>query len=90
MIQTFVPGVNGREVKNKLFIYRQLGKYAKNIHSIRTYGFGEKLSNKPGVFKASWEKYIDYNLRSLKKDDPLFKFKVLTEIPSSQDKKILK
>src|SRR3989344_578725 len=27
IIETFVPGVNGRKLKNKLQIYRELGKY---------------------------------------------------------------
>lgn len=89
MIETFVPGVNGKKLKNKLHVYRELGRYTKLIHSIKVSGFGENLTNpKRGIFTGSWKKYLDYNIKSLTKSDKLIKLKVLTKEQSKEVKKI--
>lgn len=87
MIETFVMGVNGKKLKNKLHLYKELGKYTKLIHSIKTFGFGEDLSNpKDGIFKDSWKRYLDYNIKSLTIKDKLLKLKVI----NIQQSKIIK
>lgn len=89
MIETFVPGVNGKKLKNKLRTYYLLGKYAKLIHSIRVSGFGENITNlKRGVFAGSWKKYLDYNIKSLASNDKLVKLKVLNKDQSEKVKKV--
>lgn len=89
MIETFVPGINGKKVKDKLGIYRGLGKYAKRIHSITASGFGETLKNsKKGIFKDSLKKYLDYNIKSLTDNDKLLDLKVITKEQSRNVKKI--
>ena len=89
MIETFVPGINGRKLKNKLHAYYELGKYTKRIHSIKVSGFGENLTNtKRGVFTGSWRKYLDYNIKSLTNKDKLIKLKVLNRDQSTKVKKI--
>lgn len=89
MIETFVSGINGKKLENKLHIYKQLGKYTKLIHSIKASGFGEKLINsKAGIFRGSWQKYLDYNIKSLTKKDKLLKLKVLTLEQSKKVKEL--
>lgn len=91
MIETFVPGINGKKLKNKLHAYYELGRYTKFIHSIKVSGFGENLTNaKRGIFTGSWKKYLDYNIKSLTNNDKLIKLKVLTKEQSEEVKKIFK
>jgi|SRR3989338_2388129 len=87
MIQTFVLGKDGKKVKDKLHIFYELGKYAKIIHSIKTYGFGERQGKKLGNFKQNWRKYVNYNINSLtnNRDDKLI---VLNALNISQSKKV--
>lgn len=88
MIETFVSGVNGKKLKNKLRAYYQLGRYTKLIHSIKVSGFGEILTNpKQGIFKGSWKKYFDYNIKSLTDNDKLIGLKVLTKAQSKEVQK---
>jgi len=89
MIETFVSGINGKKLKNKVHLYKKLGKYTKLIHSIKTSGFGEDLSNyKNRVFKDSWGRYLDYNIKSLTKGDQSIKLKVINLQQSKQVKDI--
>lgn len=89
MIETFVSGINGKKLKNKLPVYEKLGKYAKLIHSIKTSGFGEKLVNPhKGTFAGSWKQYLNYNIKSLNANDRLIKLGVLTLEQSQKVKKI--
>ena len=89
MIETFVPGINGKKLKNKLHAYLELGRYTKLIHSTKVSGFGENLTNpKRGIFTGSWKKYVDYNIKSLTNNDKLIKLKVLTKDQSKEVRKI--
>ncbi|OGI65800.1 hypothetical protein A3A95_01420 [Candidatus Nomurabacteria bacterium RIFCSPLOWO2_01_FULL_39_18] len=89
MIETFVSGKNGKKLKSKLNLYYKLGKYTKLIHSVKVSGFGENLTNlKRGVFTGSWQKYVNYNIKSLKNNDKLIKLKVLTQKQSKKVKEI--
>jgi aminoglycoside phosphotransferase (APT) family kinase protein len=78
IIQTYIVGDEGRDSPApKLCIWRELGKYAKLIHSIDVPGFGLKLSEiTQGNARKSWLRYLDYNIQSLAEDDPLIKLKV--------------
>lgn len=91
MIKSFVSGINGKKIKNKLQLWKQLGKYAKCIHSIKASGFGENLTDpKKGIFKGSWKKYLGYNIKSLTDADELITLKVLTKDQSRRVKEIFK
>jgi len=88
MIQTFTAGINGKKIKNKSKLYLQLGRYAKTIHSIKIQGFGDKLTKDGKEFKDRWERFIDYNIKSLNKRDKLLKLKVFNEIQQNEVKQL--
>jgi aminoglycoside phosphotransferase (APT) family kinase protein len=80
MIQTFVEGINGKQVEgNRTAIWRKLGEYARLTHSIKVTGWGEDFfDDRPGGQRASWLKYLTYNIESLTDDDPLIGLGVLS------------
>ena len=61
IVQSHISGDDGRVSRApKLGIWRELGKYAKLIHSISVHGFGERLSDiTGGDARASWLRYLD-------------------------------
>src|SRR5215216_3268699 len=75
IIQSHVAGAEGRVSRvPKQDIWRALGKYSKQIHSIEVAGFGLKLSDiMQGDVRKSWLRYLDYNIESLTEDDQLIK-----------------
>ncbi|QOS80922.1 phosphotransferase [Paenibacillus sp. JNUCC31] len=87
MIQTFVEGDNGLDSKAAPSdIWRKLGEYAKQIHSIQVTGFGEELIDPiQGTFRSpphpgsdgSWRGYVHYNINSLTEHDPLLELGVI-------------
>lgn len=89
MVETFVQGINGKKLrnKNKLRVYYKLGQYTKLIHSVKKVsGFGENLINpRQEIFSGSWQKYLNYNIKSLTNKDKLLKLKILT---FNQSKKV--
>ena len=80
IVQSHVEGDEGRvSPVPKLYVWRELGKYAKLIHSIRVPGFGLRLSEiTQADARKSWLRYLEYNIESLTGDDPLIRLKVLT------------
>lgn len=84
LIQSYIAGDNGRDsAAPKLGIWRELGRYARLIHSIGVPGFGLRLSEiTQGDARKSWLRYLDYNIESLTENDPLIKLKVLTQLQS--------
>lgn len=84
MIESYIAGDDGRDSPGpKLGIWRELGKYAKLIHSIGVYGFGETLSDiTKGDARKSWLLYLESNIENLTENDPLIKLKVLTPMQS--------
>ncbi len=80
MIQTFVEGINGKQLeRDRTAIWRKLGEYAKMTHSIKVTGWGKTFSTTdPGGQRASWLKYLTYNIESLSDGDPLIDLDVLT------------
>jgi aminoglycoside phosphotransferase len=73
MIQTFVEGANGKEIKgDRTAIWRKLGEYAKLTHSIKVTGWSEDFfDDTPGGQRASWLKFLNYNIECLTDDDQL-------------------
>ncbi len=76
MIYDFIEGKSGKEIKNKNEVWSILGKYAHQINSIKVKGYGLRFSPKDNKFLESWEKYTNYNISSLNKEDKLLKLKV--------------
>lgn len=80
IVESYIAGDEGRDIPAaKLRIWRELGRYAKLIHSIHVHGFGLKLSEiRQGDARKSWLRYLEYNIESLTEEDALIKLKVLT------------
>jgi Ser/Thr protein kinase RdoA (MazF antagonist) len=80
MIETFVEGINGKKVEgDRTAIWRKLGEYARLTHSIKVTGWGEDFfDDRPGGQRASWLKFLTYNIESLTDDDPLIELGVLS------------
>jgi hypothetical protein len=80
MIQAFIEGINGKEIKgDRTAIWRKLGEYAKLIHAIKVTGWGEDFfDDTPGGQRASWLKFLDYNIESLTDDDQLIALGVVS------------
>ncbi len=76
MIYEYIEGKSGKDIKNKKEIWTKIGKYAKLINSIEVKGFGLRFSPEENKFTGSWEKYIDYNIKSLSNEDKLIELKV--------------
>ena len=84
MIQSYIAGDEGRDTQlPKSHIWRELGRYAKSIHSIEVAGFGLKLEDlTQGDSRESWLAYLNYNIESLNENDELIKLKVVTQSES--------
>lgn len=84
IIQTYIAGDEGRDSQfPRNHIWRQLGRYARLIHSIEVTGFGLKLEDlTQGDSRESWLEYLNYNIESLNENDELIKLKVVTQSQS--------
>jgi len=92
MIQAFVEGDNGLDSPlPKPMIWRQLGEYARRIHSIPVRGYGENLLDPAqGEFQSpphpgsdgSWQGYVQYNVNELTAGDRLIELGVMTRAES--------
>jgi len=91
MIETFVEGISGKKVEgDRTAIWRKLGECAKLTHSIKVTGWGEDFfDDRPGGQRASWLKYLTYNIESLTDDDPLIDLGVLTRDLSRAARRLL-
>ncbi|WP_339293973.1 aminoglycoside phosphotransferase family protein [Paenibacillus sp. FSL W7-1279] len=98
MIQAFVEGDNGVDsTALKIDVWRQLGKYAKLIHSIPVKGYGENLIDPVhGEFHSpshagsdgSWLGYVQYNINSLTENDRLIELGVINHTKSQRVRKL--
>lgn len=98
MIQSFIDGDNGLDsTVLKSDVWRQLGEYAKLIHSIQVKGFGGNLINpNNGEFQSpshagsdgSWQGYVQYNINSLTEHDRFINFGVVTKMESQRVRKL--
>ena len=84
IIQTYIAGDEGRDSQfPKNHVWRQLGRYARLIHSIEVEGFGLKLEDlTQGDSRESWLEYLNYNIESLNENDELIKLRVVTQSQS--------
>ena len=80
IVLSYIAGEEGRDSRApKSGIWRELGRYARLIHSVGVSGFGLKLSEMTrGDAQQSWLRYVDYNIASLDENDPLIKLGVIT------------
>jgi aminoglycoside phosphotransferase (APT) family kinase protein len=98
MIQTFIDGNNGLDITvPRSDIWRQLGEYARDIHSIQVKGYGENLIDPVhGEFQSpshagsdgSWQGYVQHNINSLTEYDRLIKLGVITQMESQRIRKL--
>ena len=84
MVQAYIAGDEGRDSQfPRGDIWRQLGRYARVIHSIEVAGFGPKLQDlTQGDSHESWLEYLNYNIESLNENDELLRLRVLTQSQS--------
>lgn len=90
MVLEYIDGVHGSESPDATNIWRELGKYAKAIHSIPIEGFGDHMLT-PGKFVSNrngFEEYVQYNIDCLSVDDKLLQIGILTQAQSEQIKKL--
>jgi ribosomal protein S18 acetylase RimI-like enzyme/fructosamine-3-kinase len=84
-IVTYIEGLNGKFHQKKTEIWEQLGKYARQIHSVSVKGFGENLIDEGTYqFGNSWQRFVQYNIDSLNPEDKLLVLGVLDSETSSQ------
>lgn len=98
MIQTFIDGNNGLDsIVPRSDIWRQLGEYARHIHSIPVKGYGDNLIDPVhGEFQSpshagsdgSWQGYVQYNINSLTESDRLIELGVITQMESQRVRKL--
>lgn len=84
MVQAFIAGDEGRDSQlPRSHIWRELGTYARLIHSIEVAGFGLKLQDlTQGDSRESWFEYLNYNIERLNENDELIKLNVVTQSQS--------
>jgi aminoglycoside phosphotransferase (APT) family kinase protein len=80
VVHSYIHGDEGRQsAVPKPRLWRELGRYARIIHTIPVPGFGLKLSEiTRGDARRSWLRHVDYNIESLNDDDPLLRLGVMT------------
>lgn len=80
IVQSYIDGDEGRDSPApRADIWRELGRYARLVHTIDAPGFGLSLSEiTGGDARKSWLRHVEYNIESLTEDDPLLELKVLT------------
>ncbi len=79
-IQTFIEGFNAEEYEDQVFVWRELGKIAKKIHTIQIEGFGEnpKFEKNPNGH-ASWQDVVYWFEDRLSCDNLFLKFDIFTQ-----------
>jgi tRNA A-37 threonylcarbamoyl transferase component Bud32 len=88
MVLSFIPGLNGKEItENKSKVWKAIGGYARKINSIKTNGFGERMTT-PGSFDFTWERHLQYNIDSLSDDDKLLRLRVVDKEESGSIKRV--
>jgi fructosamine-3-kinase len=89
MIMEYIEGKDGDKTtpEQQLMIWKTLGKYARQTHSMEVAGYGEGMTA-PGVFSGSWEALLDYNLSALNTDDKLLKLGIISSNQSDLIKSI--
>jgi aminoglycoside phosphotransferase (APT) family kinase protein len=80
MVQSYLEGTIGKDINgDKTDIWREMGKFAKDIHSIPVTGVGLKLIDpSQNKFADSWDEFLNYNINSLNSEDRLIELGALT------------
>lgn len=75
LIQRFIDGTPGTHLSiDPVVIWSTLGRYLAEIHSVPTNGFGLELVDRgTRTFSDSYERYLNYNIESLTKQDQLLR-----------------
>jgi len=87
MVQTFLEGDDGGHspIDNRI-LWKEIGKLAKRIHAIPVSGLGLRSSDlmpsEQNTSRATWERYVNYNVDSLTHGDRLLEIGALTEYQS--------
>jgi aminoglycoside phosphotransferase (APT) family kinase protein/uncharacterized protein Usg len=83
-IQEFINGIEGRDFSaDTKFIWKKLGEYAQQIHSIKVGGFGLDFTGMTASDSQKiWLRYLNYNIESLDENDKLLTLNVLTKAQS--------
>lgn len=79
-VMSFIEGTPGDEVGSieTPLVWREIGRYARAIHSISVAGFGLEYADLiEGDSEKHWHDYLDYNIKSLTPDDKLIELGVL-------------
>lgn len=90
-VMEFIEGVPGDEADfiQRPLIWRELGRYARKIHSIAVAGLGLEFADMTeGDSEKHWHDYLDYNIESLTPEDKLIELGVL-DLESSKKVKEL-
>lgn len=80
MLLEHVDGANGNEIASTPELWEQLGRYLRGIHDIPVQGFGESLEDITAGSRATWQKYLTYNITSLTDEDVLVRTRVLDAV----------
>ena len=90
-IMEFIDGVPGDEADfiQRPLIWRELGRYARKIHSIPVAGLGLEFADMTeGDSEKHWQDYINYNIESLTPEDKLIELGVLNLESSKKVKEL--
>lgn len=93
MIQSFLEGTLGTQAGiDAVMVWKEIGTYAKLIHSISVSGFGlacsELMESNLHTSQKKWEKYVTYNIESLTENDKLLQLGALTAEQSQKVKNL--
>lgn len=89
-IQTFIEGLGAEEFDDQFFIWHELGKVAKKIHTIEIEGFGEnpKFEKNPDGDKT-WKDVVLWFEKRVFCDNLFLKFDILTQTDLEKIKEII-
>ncbi|MDO8452522.1 MAG: aminoglycoside phosphotransferase family protein [bacterium] len=79
-VMSFIEGTPGDETDTtgRPLVWRELGRYARAIHSIPVAGFGLEYADMiEGDSERHWNDYLDYNIKSLTPEDKLIELGVI-------------
>lgn len=89
MIMEYIEGKDGDSTQEySEEIWNTLGKYASILHTIPVSGFGGDMG-KPGEFKDTWGRFLDYNISQLTSEDKAISLGVYSQEESTKIKMIL-
>jgi len=78
IVMEYIDGTDGDvlAINEQKKVWQKLGQYCRKIHSIEITGYGEKMIS-PGVFDGDWNKFVEYNIKSLNEQDKLISLGII-------------